>query len=65
MAKVIMDDVDIVNIAQLCLAVQNDDPFQKEIVRRMSDRAADWYIRNMVPTVGRPKVKARFEEFRK
>lgn len=65
MGKVVMDDVDIINIAQLCIAVSKDDPYQKEIVKRMSDRAADWYIKNMIPTVGRPKVRSQFDEIRK
>ena len=65
MGKVIMDDVDIINIAQLCATVAQDDPYQKEIMKRMSDKAVDWYIHNLVPVVGRPTIKYQFEEIRK
>lgn len=65
MGKVIMDDVDIINIAQLWATIATDDPDQKKIMARMSDKAVDWYIHNLVPTVGRPKVRAQFEKLRK
>ena len=65
MGKVIMDDIDIINIAQLWATVAQDDPYQKEIMKRMSDKAVDWYIHNLVPVVGRPTIKYQFEEIRK
>lgn len=65
MSKVIMDDVDIVNLIQLGASREVNDRYQKDIVKRMSDKAINWYIQNMVPVVGRKTVKAQFDEIRK
>jgi len=72
MGKVIMDDVDIVNIAQLAarkstaeVTGQNSETLEREIVMRMSDRALDWYLSNLIPIVGRPQTKQKWAEWRK
>jgi len=65
MSKPDLENVDIINIAQLWAAVATDDPYQKEIMARMSDKAIDWYIHNLVPVVGRPTIKYQFEEIKK
>ena len=65
MSKPDLEDVDIINIAQLWAAVATDDPYQKEIMTRMSDKALDWYLHNIVPVVGRPYIKEKWEKIRK
>lgn len=65
MSRVDLEDVDVINIAQLWATVAQDDPYQKEIMKRMSDKAVDWYIHNLVPVVGRPTIKYQFGEIRK
>ena len=72
MGKVIMDDADIINIAQLTakhgisnVTGEKVENIEKQIVMRMSDRALDWYLKNMVPVVGRPILKDKWAKWRK
>ena len=72
MGKVIMDDVDIVNIAQLAarsntanVTGEKTETIEKQIVMRMSDKALDWYLHNLIPVVGRPQMKEKWTEWRK
>ena len=71
MSKVIMDDVDIVNIAQLAARKntaseigENSETLEREIVKRMSDKALNWYLHNLIPMVGRPQTKKKWTEWR-
>ena len=55
MAKVNLDDSDIIDIVQLasCSKVPMSEEqiknWNKTIMARMSDKAEDWYIHNIIP----------------
>lgn len=72
MGKIIMDDEDIVNIAQLAARKntanaigESSDTLEKQIVMRMSDKALNWYLQNLIPAVGRPQMKEKWTGWRK
>lgn len=68
MAKVDLDDTDIVDIVQLasCVSVPMTEEqmqnWNKDIMARMSDKAENWYINNIIPVVGRPYIKDKFDK---
>lgn len=71
MGKIILDDIDIVNIAQLAArnntanaTGKNVETIEKQIVTRMSDKALDWYLKNLIPAVGRPQMKEKWTKWR-
>lgn len=72
MSKPDLEDVDIINIVQLAarkesaeVTGESEDEIEKQIIKRMSDKALDWYLHNIVPVVGRPYMKEKWEKIRK
>lgn len=63
-----LDDIDIIDIVQLASRVQvpmTEEQMQnwnKTIMTRMSDKAEDWYIKHIIPVVGRPYIKDKFNK---
>lgn len=55
MAKVDLDDIDIIDIVQLAscseipMSEEQIKNWNKTIMSRMSDKAEDWYIHNIIP----------------
>lgn len=72
MSKLDLEDIDIINIVQLAarkesaeVTGESEDEIEKEIVKRMSDKALNWYLHHIVPVVGRPYMKEKWDIIRK
>lgn len=71
MAKVIFDDEDLIDIVQLSARQEisdntgeSFDKVEADIVKRMSDKALDWYLNHIIPVVGRPILKKKWDKIR-
>lgn len=71
MSKPDLEDIDIINIVQLAAKKESaealgesEEKIEKEIIKRMSEKALNWYLNNIVPVVGRQNTKAKWEKIR-
>lgn len=71
MAKVILEDEDIIDIVQLSdrqetagISGEKVDNIEKEIVSRMSDEALDWYLNHIIPMAGRKFTQEKWNKIR-
>ena len=71
MAKIILEDEDIIDIVQLSarqetadISGEKVDNVEKEIVSRMSDKALDWYLNHIIPMAGRKFTKEKWNKIR-
>lgn len=71
MAKITFDDKDIIDIVQLGARQEisdntgeSFDKVEADIVKRMSDKALDWYLTHIVPMVGRSILKKKWDKIR-
>ena len=71
MSKPDLEDIDIINIVQLAAKKESaealgesEEKIEKEIIKRMSEKALNWYLNNIVPVAGRPNTKAKWEKIR-
>lgn len=71
MAKIVLEDEDIVDIIQLAsrqetaeISGEDIDNVESEIVSRMSDEAIEWYINHIIPMVGRKFTREKWDKIR-
>lgn len=71
MAKIILNDEDIIDIVQLSarqetadISQEDVDSIEEEIVSRMSDEALNWYINHIIPIAGRKSIQEKWNKIR-
>ena len=71
MAKIVLEDEDIIDIVQLSarqetadISGEKVDDVEKEIVLRMSDEALDWYLSHIIPVSGRKFTQEKWNKIR-
>jgi hypothetical protein len=71
MAKIVLDDQDILDIVQLAsrqetaeVSGEDIDNIEEGIVSRMSDEALSWYITHIIPIAGRKFTQEKWSKFR-
>lgn len=71
MAKIVLEDEDIVDIIQLAsrqetaeISGEDIDNVESEIVSRMSNEAIEWYINHIIPMAGRKFTREKWDKIR-
>ena len=66
MAKIILEESDVISIAQLWARImvvpQNSQEQREMIMARMSDKAEDFFVTRMVPGPGRLQISKQFKK---